>query len=136
VALSDEACPCQSQAMELRAERALLGPSTHVKARDRTAKGNFYEDLPNELIFLRSLEAQRHIAIARWCGEKPMRLVPALLIQPGVIGSIWGVASLSRSALVAWPGPQPTHDTHDRREGDARGPALPALRTRDAGFSL
>jgi len=57
VALSDQAYRRQSQAIELRAKRALLGPSMHVKARDRTAKSNFYGDLPNGLTFLWSLEA-------------------------------------------------------------------------------
>ena len=37
----------------------------HLKARDPTAKSNFYGDFPNELMFLRSLEAHQHIAIAR-----------------------------------------------------------------------
>ena len=98
MALSDQACRRQSQVIELRAKRALLGPSMHLKAQDPTAKNNFYGDLLNDLIFLRSLEARRHIAIARWCGGKPLRLALALLNRRGVVGCLCGEVAASQQA--------------------------------------
>ena len=114
VALGDQACRRQSQAIEPPAEPALLGPSMHLKAQDPTAKSNFYGDLPNEMIFLCSLEAHQHPAMARWCGENPLRLALAFLNRAGVIGSIRRAASLSRSAPVPWREPKPTHDHNTR----------------------
>jgi len=136
VALGDQACRRQSQALELRAEPALLGPSMHLKARDPAAKSNFYGDLPNELIFLCSLEAHRHIAIARWCAGKSLRLALALLIRPGVIGSLCGEPPASHEARRRRSLMCNRLTTQDRRQGHATEPTLPTLRTRDVGFSL
>ena len=123
VALSDQACRRQSQAIEPPAEPALLGPSMHLKAQDPTAKSNFYGDFPNEMTFLRTLQAHQHIVIARWCAGKPLRLALALLNRAGVISSMWRAGSPSRSAPVPWPDPQPTYVRHSRSPREPRNGA-------------
>ena len=103
-----------------------------------TAKSNSCGDLPNELIFLCSLEACQHIAIARWCGGKLVRLALALLNRRGVIGSLCGEVAASHEARRC-RGPirnRPTYDTHDRRESHVTEPVLSTLRTPEVRFSL
>jgi DNA replication protein DnaC len=63
VALSDEADRRESQAGELRAQRAQLDPDMRLERWDETAKVTFDRALVNELCTLRFLEGHQHVSI-------------------------------------------------------------------------
>ena len=61
--LQDEATRRDTQAATLRAQKARLDPMHEIQSWDETAKVSFDRELLNELMSLRFLEANHHVAI-------------------------------------------------------------------------
>ena len=76
--LSDEVARRDSQAATLRALRAHLDPAMQLEAWDPTAKVTFDQQLLNELVTLRFLEAHAHVAIVGPVGVGKTFLAQAL----------------------------------------------------------
>ena len=76
--LSDEVSRRDSQAATLRAQRAQLDPAMQLEAWDPTAKVTFDQQLLNELVTLRFLEAHAHVAIVGPVGVGKTFLAQAL----------------------------------------------------------
>jgi len=76
--LSDEVSRRDSQAATLRAQRAHLDPAMQLEAWDPTAKVTFDQQLLNELVTLRFLEAHAHVAIVGPVGVGKTFLAHAL----------------------------------------------------------
>ncbi len=66
--LGDEASRRDSQAVTLRVQRAKLDPAMQLEAWDSTARVTFDQQLLNELVSLRFLEARHHVAMVGPCG--------------------------------------------------------------------
>jgi DNA replication protein DnaC len=78
VVLADEASRRDGQAATLRAQRGHLDPQQHLERWDATSKVNFDQPLWQELVSLRFLEAQRHVAIVGPVGVGKTFLAHAL----------------------------------------------------------
>ena len=76
--LSDEVSRRDSQAATLRAQRAHLDPAMQLEAWDPTAKVTFDQQLLNELVTLRFLEAHAHVAVVGPVGVGKTFLAQAL----------------------------------------------------------
>jgi DNA replication protein DnaC len=76
--LSDEVSRRDSQAATLRAQRAQLDPAMQLEAWDPTAQVTFDQQLLNELVTLRFLEAHAHVAIVGPVGVGKTFLAQAL----------------------------------------------------------
>ncbi len=76
--LGDEASRRDSQAVTLRVQRAKLDPAMQLEAWDSTAKVTFDQQLLNELVSLRFLEARHHVALVGPCGVGKTFLAHAL----------------------------------------------------------
>jgi DNA replication protein DnaC len=76
--LGDEASRRDSQAAVLRADRAHLDSSMRLESWDASAKVTFDQSLLNELVSLRFLEAQQHVAIVGPVGVGKTYLAHAL----------------------------------------------------------
>ena len=76
--LADEASRRDSQAVTLRVQRANLDPAMQLETWDSTAKVTFNQQLLNELVSLRFLEARHHVALVGPCGVGKTFLAHAL----------------------------------------------------------
>ena len=76
--LGDEASRRDSQAINQRVQRAKLDPAMQLEAWDPTAKVTFDQELLNELVSLRFLEAHHHVALVGPCGVGKTFLANAL----------------------------------------------------------
>jgi DNA replication protein DnaC len=76
--LSDEVARRDSQAATLRAQRAHLDPAMQLENWDPTAKVTFDQQLLNELVTLRFLEAHAHVAVVGPVGVGKTFLAQAL----------------------------------------------------------
>ena len=76
--LSDEVSRRDSQAATLRAQRAHLDPAMQLEAWDPSARVTFDQQLLNELVTLRFLEAHAHVAIVGPVGVGKTFLAQAL----------------------------------------------------------
>jgi DNA replication protein DnaC len=78
LALSDEASRRDSLAATFRAQRADLDPAMQLEQWDKTTKVSFDRALLNELVSLRFVEANAHVAIVGPCGVGKTFLAHAL----------------------------------------------------------
>jgi DNA replication protein DnaC len=76
--LQDEANRRDAQAVSLRAHKAQLDPAHHIENWDETAKVSFDRELLNELVSLRFLESNNHVAIVGPVGVGKTFLAHAL----------------------------------------------------------
>jgi DNA replication protein DnaC len=76
--LSDEVARRDSQATQLRAQRAHLDPTLQLEAWDATARVSFDRALLNELVALRFLETRTHVSIVGPVGVGKTFLAHAL----------------------------------------------------------
>ena len=76
--LQDEANRRDAQAVSLRAHKAQLDPAHHIESWDETAKVSFDRELLNELVSLRFLESNNHVAIVGPVGVGKTFLAHAL----------------------------------------------------------